>query len=65
MAEKKKYTPAEIATRRRYMEKTYKKLQVMVKPEEYEFINNYCKNKGISKAQFIVAACRQYVDNVD
>ncbi len=56
-----KYTAAEIAARRRYMEKTYKKLQIMVKPTEYTEIDAYCDMKKISKKKFIVRACNYFI----
>ncbi len=58
----RKSSQARIDANRRYMEKTYKHLQVMVKPEDYNAIDAYCKQKGISKAKFIVTACIEYME---
>ncbi len=62
MSENRKSSQARIDANRRYMEKTYKKLQVMIKPDEYDIIDNYCNKSDISKARLIVEACKEYID---
>ena len=46
-----------------YNKKSYKRLQVDVKPNIYIMIDDYCKNKGISKATLITRACKYIIDN--
>jgi hypothetical protein len=45
------------------MDNTYSKLQVMVKSEYYQLIDDYCKDMDISKAEFIVKCCKYVIDN--
>lgn len=59
----RKSSDARIKANRKYMEKTYKALQVQVKPDDYYIIDEYCKSKDISKAKFIVTACKYIIDN--
>lgn len=59
----RKSSEARIKANRKYMEKTYKKLQVMIKPDEYNLIDTHCKNNGISKANFIFNSCKHCIDN--
>ena len=40
-----------------------KQLKADIKPDDYNIIDAYCKGKGVSKAQFIVAACKYCIDN--
>lgn len=47
----------------KYNKEHYKQLKVEIKPEDYELIDGYCKSKKISKAKFIVEACKYYIDN--
>ena len=46
-----------------YNAKNYKQLKAFIKPDDYLTIDNYCKNSNISKARFIVAACKYCIDN--
>ena len=46
-----------------YNKKSYKRLQVDVKPTIYIMIDDYCKSKGISKATLITRACKYIIDN--
>lgn len=39
-----------------YHKEHYKKMQANVKPELAERINNYCKDMGISKTEFLQRA---------
>lgn len=59
----KKSSDARIKANRKYMEKTYKALQVQIKPNDYYIINEHCKSKNISKAKFIVNSCKYCIDN--
>ena len=47
----------------KYNKDNYKKLQANIKPADYDIIDNYCKNSGMSKAQLIVTACKEYIKN--
>ena len=53
---------AHIKASAKYNKDNYKKLQANIKPDDYNFIDNYCKNSGMSKAQLIVAACKEYIN---
>lgn len=46
-----------------YNKANYKQLKIEVKPYIYTMIDNYCKDKGISKAMFIARACKHCIDN--
>ncbi|MDE7294671.1 MAG: hypothetical protein K2N72_09640 [Oscillospiraceae bacterium] len=46
-----------------YNKDRYKQLKAEIKPEDYNLIDTYCKTNGISKAKFIVEACKYYIDN--
>ena len=54
---------AHIRASAKYNKDNYKKLQANIKPADYDIIDNYCKNSGMSKAQLIVAACKEYIKN--
>ncbi|MDE6709786.1 MAG: hypothetical protein K2J76_04795 [Oscillospiraceae bacterium] len=54
---------AHIKASNKYNKENYKQLKVNVKPNDYNTIDNYCKGKGVSKTQFIVAACKYCIDN--
>ena len=43
--------------------KTLKQLKADIKPEDYTIIDSYCKDMGISKAQFIVKCCKYCIDH--
>lgn len=51
----------EYDARRKYMEKTYKNLQVQLKNDEYKLIDEYCKLHDISKSRFIFWACNDFI----
>ena len=53
---------AHIRASAKYNKDNYKKLQANIKPDDYDIIDNYCKNSGMSKAQLIVAACKEYIN---
>ncbi len=61
MEKKRKSSQAHIDANRRYMEKTYKSLQVKVKPTDYNVIDDFCSKMDISKARFIVCACNYFI----
>ena len=48
---------------KKYAAKTYKNLQVSVKIADYNEIDEYCKEKGISKAALIVNSVKYCIDN--
>lgn len=56
-------TEAQKRAKAKYNAKTYKQLKVNVKPDDYNIIDQYCKDHGISKAAFIVGACKYCIDN--
>ena len=41
---------------------TKKQINATLNINDYAMIDNYCKNIGMSKAQLIVAACKEYID---
>ena len=42
---------------------TKKQINATLDINDYDMIDNYCKNSGMSKAQLIVAACKEYIKN--
>ncbi len=48
---------------KKYHEKTYKAFTVNAKITEYEKINAYCEENGISKAQLLLKAAQYCIDN--
>lgn len=46
-----------------YNAKNYKKMAITIKPDDYNTIDSFCKANGISKAKFIIAACKYCIDN--
>ena len=54
---------AHIKASNKYNKANYKQLKANVKPEDYDLIDVYCKNHEISKAKFIVDACKYYIEN--
>ena len=53
---------AHIRASAKYNKDNYKKIQANIKPDDYDIIDNYCKNIGMSKAQLIVTACKEYIN---
>lgn len=47
----------------KYNAQNYKKIQANIKPEDYEFIDSYCKSTGINKAQLIVKAIKYCIEH--
>ncbi|MCM1024543.1 MAG: hypothetical protein NC395_10860 [Prevotella sp.] len=52
---------AHIRASNKYNKANYKQLKVNVKPEDFSIIDDYCKTRNISKAKFIVEACKFYI----
>ena len=42
---------------------TKKQINATLDINDYDIIDNYCKNSGMSKAQLIVTACKEYIKN--
>ena len=42
---------------------TKKQINATLDINDYDIIDNFCKNSGMSKAQLIVAACKEYIKN--
>ena len=53
---------AHIKASAKYNKDNYKKIQANIKPADYKMIDDYCTNSGMSKAQLIVAACKEYIN---
>lgn len=53
---------AHIRASAKYNKDNYKKIQANIKPDDYKMIDDYCKNSGMSKAQLIVTACKEYIN---
>ena len=58
-----KNSKAKIKANAKYTAKTYSQLKVSIKPSDYKIIDEHCKSKGISKARFIVKACKHCIEN--
>ena len=41
---------------------TKKQINATLDINDYAMIDNYCKNIGMSKAQLIVVACKEYIN---
>ena len=54
---------AHIKASAKYNKDNYKKIQANIKPDDYTIIDDYCKKSGMSKAQLIVDACKEYIKN--
>ena len=53
---------AHIRASAKYNKDNYKKIQANIKPDDFKMIDDYCKNSDMSKAQLIVAACKEYIN---
>ena len=42
---------------------TKAQLNVMIDRNDYDYITTYCQKSVMSKAQLIVAACKEYIKN--
>ena len=58
-----KNSPARIKANNKYSSIHYQGLTVKIKPSDYNMIDSYCKDNNISKASFIVKACKDYINN--
>jgi hypothetical protein len=56
-------TEARIKANAKYNAKTYKQLNAHIKIEEYERIEKYCNETGISKAQLILKSIKYCIEN--
>lgn len=54
---------AHIRASAKYNQEHYRKFQANIKPEDMKIVEEYCEKYGLSKAQFIVRACRYLTDN--
>lgn len=52
-----------IEANKKYNKENYKQFKVNLKPDDYSMIDDYCKNNKISKAKFILEACKFYIEN--
>lgn len=41
---------------------TKKQINATLNINDYNIIDNYCKNSGMSKAELIVEACKMYIE---
>ena len=41
---------------------TKKQINATLDINDYDIIDNYCNNSGMSKAQLIVTACKEYIN---
>lgn len=59
-------TEAEKKAHKKYLNKirtTIKaQLNVTIDRADYDYITEHCKNSGISKAELIVKACKEYIN---
>lgn len=53
---------AHIKASNKYNKENYRKIQANIKPADFDIIDNYCKNSGMSKAELIVEACKMYIE---
>lgn len=40
-----------------------KQLKADIRSDDYDLIDGYCKKNDISKAKFLVEACKYYIEN--
>lgn len=48
---------------KQYHKTHYKNICMSLKPDDYNTIDNYCNDNGISKTAYIVACCKYCIDN--
>ncbi len=53
------YTSSEV--KYRYNKKAYRAFNVQIKPELFEKIDNYCKENGLSRSQFLELAVNKLI----
>ena len=53
----------QIAYNNAYNKEKYKKITIMCKPSEYEQIEDYCKNMGISKNRLLIDSALYIIEN--
>ena len=42
---------------------TKKQINATISAEDYELIDNFCKDNDMSKAQFIIKSCKYIIEN--
>lgn len=58
-----KNSAAKVAAADRYNKKHYRNISIRLQPNDVILIDTHCKENNISKAKFIVAACKYCIDN--
>ena len=53
----------QIKRQNEYNKKNYANISIRIKPNDNTIIDEYCKKTGISKAKFIVRACKYCIEN--
>lgn len=56
MPDTKRRTTTSTAVKQRYIDKTYTEFRARLRNEDYAEIDEFCKSKGWSKAEFVKAA---------
>lgn len=46
-----------------YNKEKYKNMNMRVKPDDAELINNYCNDIGMSRADFLIKAAKYIIEN--
>ena len=54
---------AHVKASNKYNQANYKQLKANVKPEDYNMIDTFCNETGISKAQLIVKSIKYCIEN--
>lgn len=54
---------AHIKASNKYNKANYKQLNINLKPDDFSIIDEHCKDHGISKAAFVIGACKYCIDN--
>lgn len=47
---------------KKYHATHYKRFGADIKIADYDYLDNFCRRTGISKAQLIVTACKKFID---
>lgn len=55
-------TEAQKAANKRYNQKAYSNLSVLIKKKEYAVIDEFCKIMNISKARFFFWSCNYFIE---
>ena len=62
-SKQKKTSDAQIKASNKYKNSHYKRVAIDLKPDDADFINDYSKEKNISKAILIIKSVRYIADN--